>query len=46
MAKKKAKTKKQKIIKIVIEKKNEPLRVVDLKVSDFPESNKFIYKIK
>ena len=44
MAKKKIKTKKQKIIKIVIEKRNEPLKVPDLQVSDFPESNKLVCK--
>ncbi len=38
----KKKTKKQKIIKIVIVKRNEPLKVPDIKVRDYPESNKII----
>ena len=39
MAKKKAKIRKKETIKIVIEKRVEPLRVPDLKVRDFPKSN-------
>jgi len=42
MAKNKDKPK-EKIIKIVIEKRSEPLKVSDLKVRDFPKSNKTIF---
>jgi hypothetical protein len=42
MAKTKARSKK-KIIKIVIEKRSEPLKVPDIKVRDFPESNKIVF---
>jgi len=41
--KQKNKSKKQKIIKIVIEKRSEPLKVPNIIVRDYPESNKIIF---
>lgn len=41
MKKKKSKSKKEKIIRVVVEKRSEPLRVPDLEIPDYLDANKY-----